>query len=154
MLTRSRSALLGVLAGAALLAVAGTAYAFYYEGTDGPDSITVSSGGSVVWLLDGNDTFHGAKKGAGGNDHVYGGTGNDTLSSNASEDILRGQKGNDTLNGGAQPDGVYGGAGNDTLNGGGGIDVYKPGKGVDTCIGKRKDRRFPGRCEVVQILDD
>ena len=54
---------------------------------------------------------------------LIGGSGNDTLIGNASDNILDGGAGNDTLLGGAGNDILIGGTGNDRLDGGDGLDV-------------------------------
>jgi Ca2+-binding RTX toxin-like protein len=65
-------------------------------------------------------------------DNAYGGSGNDTISGNSLDNILRGGGGNDTLKGGGGADHLYGDAGNDTLKGGGGADYLDGGTGVNT----------------------
>ena len=65
---------------------------------------------------------------------LFGGTGNDTLSGNASDfatDELNGGAGDDVLNGVAGNDLLRGGIGSDTLNGGLGIDRLIGGDGID-----------------------
>jgi Ca2+-binding RTX toxin-like protein len=53
--------------------------------------------------------------GGAGNDVLFGGTNNDSLSGGAGGDILYGGAGDDTLNGGTGRDRLYGGAGDDVL---------------------------------------
>ena len=63
--------------------------------------------------------------GRGGDDTLYGRTGNDNLSGGDGNDSLYGESGNDTLNGGGGNDQLYGGSGNDTY-------LLGRGYGVDT----------------------
>lgn len=57
-------------------------------------------------------------------ENANGGSGNDTITGNAANNVLSGNNGNDTLNGGDGNDIFFGGNGNDTLVGGNGDDVY------------------------------
>lgn len=79
--------------------------------------------------------------GTGGDDNIYGGSGNqlyrlgegnDTVNDLSGNDIMCGEGGSDSLNGGTGNDVLIGGEGTDTLNGGGGTD-YDCGTG-DTRI--------------------
>ena len=65
-------------------------------------------------------------------ENVTGGTGNDTISGNAADNILSGGDGNDLIGGSAGNDTLSGGAGNDTLDGGTGNDTLTGGDGNDT----------------------
>ena len=65
----------------------------------------------------------GIESGHDGNDHLFGGTGND---------ILLGMGGNDHLYGGEGHDILLGGSGNDVLAGGKGDDIVSGGTGNDT----------------------
>lgn len=56
-------------------------------------------------------------------ENANGGSGNDTITGNAADNVLNGNAGNDTLSGGL---------GNDTLNGGAGADIMSGGLGNDT----------------------
>jgi len=56
-------------------------------------------------------------------ENVRGGSGNDTLTGNASANILVGGLGNDTLSGAGGNDTLKGGAGNDVMDGGAGTDT-------------------------------
>ena len=68
-------------------------------------------------------------------ENVVGSNADDTITGNASANVLLGLNGNDTLNGGAGNDYVDGGDGNDTLNGGDHNDTLYGGDGDDTLIG-------------------
>ncbi|HTQ04387.1 MAG TPA: calcium-binding protein [Polyangiaceae bacterium] len=59
--------------------------------------------------------------------HLIGGTGNDTFTGSAADDILEGNDGDDTLKGGAGNDMLYGDNGDDTLEGDDGNDTLDSG---------------------------
>jgi Ca2+-binding RTX toxin-like protein len=65
-------------------------------------------------------------------DHLYGGSGIDTINGGKGNDYLQGDAGNDILNGGEGVDTLVGGTGSDTLDGGLGNDVLRGGAGNDT----------------------
>jgi Ca2+-binding RTX toxin-like protein len=121
----------------------------YRLGTNGQplklsvDGIDVTSAVShqIVFGSNGSDSLVGNLL----DDHIYGGTGNDTLSGaggddyiegNANDDELKGGGGNDTLLGGKGSDILEGGQDDDTLLGGAGFDtyIYHTGDGQDTII--------------------
>src|SRR3984957_14805777 len=97
--------------------------------------------------LDGDDTIalnetNGALPAA----DLFGGPGNDTLTSGSGNDLLFGQAGNDILNGKGGADLLFGGDGNDVLTGGTGNDqdfgeagddrmIWNPGDGSDLVEG-------------------
>jgi len=149
----TKSFAFGTLAVVAALGLSGVAYASYVNGTSGSDDVVIQQNGAVAYLKGGNDSFTGASGSAGGSDHVYGGSGNDRIVGRTYVDTLRGGRGNDRLEGGPARDGIYGAGGDDTLIGGAGIDHFLPGPGRDTCLGQRKDKGFPGNCEIVRIVD-
>ena len=67
-----------------------------------------------------------------GNDTLTGNNVNNVLRANAGNDILTGNLGNDTLYGGLGDDTLSGGGGNDVLYGEGGSNVLDGGAGNDT----------------------
>lgn len=71
----------------------------------------------------------------GGNDKVYGGFGEDTLSSTGGTNILNGLEDIDTITGGIGNDTIYGFEGNDIINGGAGHDYIVAGRGDDVIHG-------------------
>ncbi len=73
--------------------------------------------------------------GGGGNDKIFGNTGNNQLVGNAGKDTINGLAGQDQLLGGGGGDTMNGGFGNDTLTGGGGIDTIIGNDGNDRIIG-------------------
>lgn len=84
-----------------------------------------------VYGGDGNDTITTGK----GNDRIDGGLGNDTINSGAGRDDVFGNAGNDVIDAGSGHDVVYGGDGNDTLRGGKGRDTLEGGAGNDVLEG-------------------
>ncbi len=65
-------------------------------------------------------------------DVVYGGAGNDTITTGDDADIIFGGSGNDTIDGGIDADTIDGGDGDDLIIGGEGSDVIDGGAGNDT----------------------
>ena len=65
---------------------------------------------------------------------LFGGDGNDTITSGSGNDLLFGQSGSDTLLGGGGNDQLFGGDGNDVLTGGSGNDQVFGQAGDDTMI--------------------
>ena len=71
-----------------------------------------------------------------GNDHLYGGTGDDVLLGMGGDDHLYGGDGNDVLFGGSGNDVLVGGKGDDILVGGSGSDTFKWQSGdLDSVVG-------------------
>lgn len=100
---------------------------------DGDDTITITgvTGDDSLFGGGGNDRI---SSGA-GNDKVYGGTGDDILDGGTGNDNLIGENGADTLNGGTGNDKLYGGNGNDIINGDGGHDLIYGDANDDTLYG-------------------
>ena len=73
--------------------------------------------------------------GTAGNDELFGGDGNDTITALGGADFVFGGAGDDQLDGGTGIDFVIGGAGDDTLRGGGNADTLRGGTGDDTIFG-------------------
>lgn len=110
--------------------------------------------------------------GAGGNDSLDGGAGDDTLWGNGGNDVLNGgtgddslygdfdwrtgqyNVGNDTLNGGDGSDSLYGQDGADTLNGGNGND-FLDGGGEDDILegGAGDDTLYGGSGDDIYFVD-
>jgi Tol biopolymer transport system component len=120
-------------------------------GTAAGETLCGLLGNDVINALAGNDTVYGdncgvkariagAQAGAGGNDTLYGGTGNDTLYGAGGADKLFGGDGNDTLSGGKGKDALDGGKGNDKLTGGADVNTYKGGTGDDTISAQNKKK--------------
>ncbi|MGE0658933.1 MAG: hypothetical protein AB7F36_02725 [Reyranellaceae bacterium] len=89
--------------------------------TAGADTVTArgSYASMVADLGGGNDTFtYASFTGANGPriDTVYGGAGNDMISTGAGTDFLFGGDGDDTLQGGTAGDSLYGGTGTDVVS--------------------------------------
>ncbi|MCC7248997.1 MAG: hypothetical protein IT473_10275 [Lysobacter sp.] len=83
---------------------------------------------------DGNDVVRAAAN-VSVNMDVYGGAGNDTITTGKGRDRVDGGAGNDIINTGAGRDDVFGGAGNDTIDAGSGHDVVYGGDGNDILRG-------------------
>jgi trimeric autotransporter adhesin len=64
-------------------------------------------------------------------DHLYAGSGHDTVAGLGGADWLEGNAGNDALDGGAGADTLLGGSGDDSLTGGAHNDVLQGGAGTD-----------------------
>jgi serralysin len=111
----------------------------YVSGDAGADTITVGLYG-MAWGGDGNDsiTANGGDnivKGGAGDDVLHGGSGAQDLSGDDGNDSVYGGTGDDTLYGGKGNDVIYGNSGNDTLYGNSGDDKLYGGPGTDTLSG-------------------
>ena len=126
------------------------------NGLGGDDSLLGSAGADILDGGDGTDTVSYASNsadieidletgtGKGGNaegdvlisiEDILGGTGNDRLTGNNTDNRLNGFFGNDRLDGGEGDDGLAGSLGNDTLNGGSGNDRLNGGDDDDILTG-------------------
>ncbi|WP_417211437.1 beta strand repeat-containing protein [Antarctobacter sp.] len=74
-------------------------------------------------------------RGGAGNDTLRAGSGNDQLVGQGGSDSLLGEGGDDTIDGGAGSDRLFGGADNDVLRGGDGEDMLAGGPGLDVLTG-------------------
>ena len=83
-------------------------------------------------------------------DTVYGGAGNDVISTGDDNDVIFGGTGNDTIDGGIDDDEIDGGDGDDIIVGGEGSDDILGGAGDDTIYGGL-DPSFP---DGLNIIDD
>ena len=95
--------------------------ALQYDG-DTRSLIENATGGSGNDSIAGNETDN-LLQGAVGNDTISGKTGNDDLMGGYGNDLLSGDVGNDTLDGGHNNDTLNGGSGEDDLSGGSGNDI-------------------------------
>jgi hypothetical protein len=101
---------------------------------DGNDVIQAAANVKVnmdVYGGAGDDTITTGK----GNDRIDGGLGNDNIKSGAGHDDVFGNAGDDIIDAGSGHDVVYGGDGNDTLKGGKGRDTLEGGAGNDILEG-------------------
>ena len=87
----------------------------------GPTKSTFVESVTNTFIADGNLPATFAEPTSSADLTVYGGGGNDSITSGSGDDILRGGDGNDIINGNSGADGVEGGAGADTMNGGAGV---------------------------------
>ena len=102
-------------------------YAGYSLGTAAYTINTTSTGVSDAREILAGSSADDALTGGGGtsSDMLFGGAGNDTLTTTGSgTHLLVGGSGNDTLTGGTGADVLLGGSGNDLLTGGAGVDVF------------------------------
>src|SRR5262245_3628754 len=113
----------------------------YVYGTTNADILNaddgVTSGDDHVYGGDGNDTI----RGLGGDDYIFGDDGRDTIFGGDGYDIIEGGKGKDELHGGDDNDILWGQEGDDTLygdnnndylDGGIGAGRLDGGDGIDT----------------------
>lgn len=80
-------------------------------------------------------------------ENAIGGSGNDQITGNELDNVLKGGDGNDTISGGAGNDYIEGGDGNDNITGGQGDDIFRTGPGIDTFDGQEGNNdtvHFPG----------
>jgi Ca2+-binding RTX toxin-like protein len=108
---------------------------FYWEGTNGDDVMTGSSGADRLIGRNGNDVLSGADgndqiEGHGGADRIDGGGGADQISAYDGHDELRGGDGDDIISAAGAGSKVYGGLGADSID----VSQYHvaQGRGVTT----------------------
>jgi len=131
---------------------------FFYTGNSPIEEVRFADG--TVWTRDtlmqrallpsdeaqhlyggsGDDTLQGG----GGNDILWAGAGHDQLQGDSGNDELYGEAGNDTLSGGDGNDHMVGGAGNDVLMGGTGDDSLFGAEGDDILTGGAGDDDLEG----------
>ena len=109
---------------------------------DGP--VTIAEPELEAALMAAAPHDHDTLSGGGGDDRLYGGTGNDVLSGGEGDDRLIGGTGDDALNGGDGCDWLDGGIGNDMLTGGTAADTLQGDKGDDTLDGGSGDDLLDG----------
>jgi len=141
-------------------------------GGEGDDTITGGEGSDTVDGGDGDDVIDTSGPNSNGTaaspdlgypglypadtdpnddkDVVYGGAGNDTITTGDDADIIFGGTGDDTIDGGIDADTIDGGDGDDVIVGGEGSDIIDGGAGDDTIYGGL-DLSFP---DVINIPDD
>jgi Ca2+-binding RTX toxin-like protein len=82
-------------------------------------------------------------------DSVYGGAGDDSITTGDDADLIYGDQGNDVIDAGIDADTVYAGLGNDTVIGAEGSDLIDGGTGNDLIYGGYG----PGPADLVNIVD-
>ncbi len=109
---------------------AGSDYLYFVGSTN---NLTVNLGLTTPQVVNANLTLTLAS--ATSFEHIFGGSGNDTLTGNTLNNTLNGNDGDDVLSGGDGNDTLNAGVGNDTLNGGNGNDALNGGAGADALDG-------------------
>ena len=79
-----------------------------------------------------------------GDDLIYGGPGNDSIRAGDGDDRIRAGRDDDQVSGGDGDDKIAGGSGNDSLSGGNGDDIVFSGIGDDVVSGDDGDDRLFG----------
>ena len=118
---------------------AGSDYLYFVGSTN---NVTVNLGLTTPQVVNANLTLTLAS--ATSIEHIFGGSGNDTLTGNTLNNTLNGNDGDDVLSGGDGNDTLNGGVGNDTLNGGNGNDALNGGAGADALDGGDGDDKLYG----------
>lgn len=111
------------------------------------DNVTV---GMDVYGGAGNDSITTGQ----GRDRIDGGAGDDMIRSGAGRDDVFGNSGNDIIEAGDGHDVVYGGDGDDIVRGGAGRDYVEGGRGNDTLIGGTGDDVLSGGLGDDNLLGD
>ena len=105
------------------------------NGGDGDDVINTSGSASPLPDLGYPGLYPADTNPTNDLDTVYGGTGNDTITTGDDADLIFGGFGDDSINGGIDADTIDGNQGNDTIIGGEGSDVISAGQGDDLVYG-------------------
>ena len=127
------------IAGLELVAEEGGVARLTFIGSSGNDRI---SGSGTFDVGSGFALPDDILQGNGGNDTIYGDSGNDSLSGGDGNDRLWGESGTDSVSGGNGNDTMRGGAGADTLSGDAGDDWIDGGAGIDSMSGGAGNDQF------------
>ena len=105
-------------------------------GSRADDWMDAGGGDDNVYGRTGNDVLMGGNQkdrlfGEGGHDELWGGNDDDYLQGGSGNDILMGENGSDILLGGAGGDALWGGNDDDILDAGSGNDLLQGGNGED-----------------------
>ncbi len=109
------------------------------DGGGGPDTLDYSAYASAVAVNLATGSATGVAGGVRNIENVSGGAGNDSLTGDTADNILKGNGGSDTLSGQAGSDILLGASGADRLNGDAGRDLIIGGLGADTLNGGAGD---------------
>ena len=112
-----------------------------FRGTTGADTITAREAGGTIRSGGGDDLVIGSDTAI---DLVFGGDGNDQVSTGGGDDEVHGGAGNDLLEGGSGNDNLLGNDGQDTLYGGAGNDLVRGQEGDDQVFGGDGDDTISG----------
>lgn len=120
-----------------------------YDGTNDSDAITVTATMLVTVRAGiGDDSILisplSSTSSATAIFELYGGDGNDTITGDASVEIINGNVGDDIINGAGGSDNIQGGQGNDVVHGGTGNDTVQGNRGADTITGGEGDDNLQG----------
>lgn len=111
------------------------------SGSDSANTISGGGGDDELFGGSGNDTMHGGD----GDDRMYGWNGSDTMNGDANNDLMYGGNDGDTMKGGSGNDTMYGEPGRDTMWGGANDDTMYGNDGRDTMYGDDgKDKLYGG----------
>jgi Ca2+-binding RTX toxin-like protein len=107
-------------------------------------NVNGSNGDDILYGGSGDETLsakdgNDALFGGEGNDLLKGATGQDVLQGGEGSDTLRGGKGQNLLDGGSGDDVLYGGQGSSLIVGGSGNDTIRTGQGSDVILFNRGD---------------
>jgi Ca2+-binding RTX toxin-like protein len=107
------------------------------KGHSGNDYIRIQGGNHIVYGESGNDmiTLHSSYSSNDADKYVFGGQGDDTISTAYGDDYIEGNEGNDTISASQGNDEIHGGTEDDTIDGGAGNDLIYGDSGDDTIIG-------------------
>jgi Ca2+-binding RTX toxin-like protein len=125
--------LLFIVGSAAMLALAGPAFADSVTGTAGNDTLVGTPTADTI-------------RGLAGDDSAWGRRGADVIQGGAGDDKLQGMRGRDRITGGAGADALYGQGGKDTLSDAQGIavDTLYGGRRADRIFANYRDTVFAG----------
>ena len=103
---------------------------------EGDDTIEIDSGVTVNFVIEGGTGDNTISALGSGDDRVFGGSGNDTITLGEGNNYVYGGAGDDTISVlGEGRNVLYGGEGNDIISGGQGIDYIDGGAGDDQIDG-------------------
>lgn len=113
---------------------------YYYGGYSGGDQVV-----SLDNVANDGDAHSGMQDNVHSDiENVYTGTGNDTITGSARNNLLNGGTGRDTVQGAAGRDSLFGDRGHDRLSGGAANDFLSSGAGNDVVRGGVGDDRLAG----------
>jgi Ca2+-binding RTX toxin-like protein len=128
-------------------------------GTNGNDTLDASFFRSLIIAINSQDNslYSDAGNdifyGEAGDDRIFGGSGNDTIYAGKGNNFINAQQDNDRIEGGDDNDNIFGAKGEDTVIGGKGNDSLEGNDGKDTLIGgENNDTLWGGGDELADSL--